>query len=199
MKTHVHHLQKTSAKNFPHFFLEFLMLLFVVFAGCRSNEHCKNSDALAGLYRLHSIETKDSSGAWHPENITISGDGYILYDGNGHMAVQLVGKGYKDFHWLNEAQALNPDTLKKKIDSMAGDELRAALTEFTANFVYVANYHINDSSHIVQHDRLSNTIPSAWNTTVQRKFSFAGDTLILEPVNANRRLKWVRQIQSSNQ
>jgi len=109
------------------------------------------------------------------------------------MAVQITPKGYKDFSWLNEEETLDRATLKQKIDSMTLPDLRAAVTEFVSNYVYVANYSVSDSARVVTHRRLSHTIPSSWNTTVKRTFTFTGDTLVLEPVNINRRLKWVRQ------
>jgi len=46
---------------------------------------------------------------------------------------------------------------------------------------------------VVTHYRITSSIPAVWGTTVKRKFSFNGDTIILEPLNANRRLKWIKQ------
>ena len=94
---------------------------------------------------------------------------------------------------LEALLTLRGNTLKQKVDSMTIPELKAALTEFASNYVYVANYTIDDTTGVIQHDRLSHTIPSAWNTSVKRKFTFKGDTIILEPITVNRRLKWVRQ------
>jgi len=45
----------------------------------------------------------------------------------------------------------------------------------------------------VFHNRLSHTIPSAWNTTVKRRFVFNGDTLELHVDADKRRLKWIKQ------
>ena len=170
-----------------------IIFVSILLSACRSKEQADNNGQLAGMYKLWIIENRDSTGAWKQQEWAKDGDGYIIYDGNGHMAVQITPKGYKDFSWLNEEETLDRATLKQKIDSMTLPDLRAAVTEFVSNYVYVANYSVSDSADVVTHRRLSHTIPSSWNTTVKRKFTFNGDTLVLEPVNINRRLKWVRQ------
>jgi len=162
-------------------------------SACKTEQPADANSQLAGMYKLYIIENMDSSGIWHEQEWAKDGDGYIVYDGKGHMAVQITPQGYKDFPWLNEEETINGNSLKQKVDSMTVPELKAALTEFASNYVYVANYTINDTTGVIQHDRLSHTIPSAWNTSVKRKFTFKGDTIILEPVTVNRRLKWIRQ------
>jgi len=94
---------------------------------------------------------------------------------------------------LNEEETINGNTLKQKVDNMTVPELKAALTKFVSNYVYVANYSINDTTGVIQHDRLSHTIPSGWNNSVKRKYTFKGDTIIMDPISVNRRLKWIRQ------
>ena len=94
---------------------------------------------------------------------------------------------------MNEEETINSDILKKKIDSMSLTELQAAVGEFAYNYVYVANYSINDSAHIIQHSRLSHAIPSAWNKKVKRSFELKGDTLVLHFIGGHRRLKWIKQ------
>ncbi|HYM94235.1 MAG TPA: lipocalin-like domain-containing protein [Chitinophagaceae bacterium] len=170
-----------------------LLLVVLLLTACANKKQIDKNSQLAGMYKLLIIENKDSSGVWREQEWAKGGDGYIVYDGKGHMAVQITPKGYKDFPWLNEEETINGNTLKQKIDSMTVPALKAALTEFASNYVYVADYTIGDSADIIQHNRLSHTIPSAWNTSVKRKFIFSGDTLILEPVNLNRRLKWIKQ------
>ena len=169
----------------------FALVLFIIMLTACSTKNPDANSQLAGMYKLYIIENKDSSGAWREQEWAKSGDGYIVYDGKGHMAVQITPQGYKDFPWLNEEETINGKSLKQKIDSLSVPELRSALTEFASNYVYVANYSINDSN-IIQHDRLSHTIPSSWNTSVKRRFTFKGDTIILEPLTVNRRLKWIK-------
>jgi hypothetical protein len=168
------------------------VLLFILSSACTGKKPEDTNSKLAGMYRLYIIENRDSTGQWRQQKWAKDGDGYILYDGKGHMAVQITPKGYKDFPWLNEEETIDKGRLSRKIDSMTVSDLKAAVTEFASNYVYMANYDIVDSN-IIQHNRLSHTIPSSWNTSVKRKFTFKGDTIILEPVKVNRRVKWIKQ------
>jgi Lipocalin-like domain len=163
------------------------------FFACSGSAKKDKNGMLAGMYKLHTIETQDSSGTWLMSGWANGGESYILYDGLGHMAVQITPKGYSDFKWLTEEQALDEKILKRKIDSMQGTELKAAVAEFCSNYVYVANYTIDDTSDIITHHRLTGTIPAIWGTKVKRKFAFRGDTLILINPVVSRRLIWVRQ------
>jgi hypothetical protein len=171
---------------------ELVFIVLMSFAACK-NKKWVNRDQLAGMYKLYIIENRDSAGAWKQQEWGKDGDGYIVYDGKGHMAVQITPRGYKDFSWLSEEAAINNDSVKQKIDNMSVTDLKSAVLEFSSNYVYIGNYSISDSANVVTHYRLSHTNPSLWNTTVKRKFTFKDDTLILEPLNANRRLKWLRQ------
>ena len=76
---------------------------------------------------------------------------------------------------------------------MSLQDLKAAVMNFSSNYVYVADYSVNDTANIITHKRISSSIPSVWGTEVKRAFTFSGDTLILKVLNVNRRLKWVRQ------
>ena len=165
----------------------------ILLSGCTTKQPVDINSELAGMYKLLIIENQDSSGAWNEQEWGKGGDGYIIYDGKGHMAVQITPKGYKDFQWLDEESSINEDKVKEKTDSMSVDELKAAVREFVSNYVYTASYSIEDSADVVIHHRISSTIPAIWGTTVRRSFSFSGDTLILKNLNVNRRLKWIRQ------
>ncbi len=169
-----------------------LSIISVLLFACKGKIPTDINSQLAGMYKLYIIENRDSTGAWKQQEWAKGGEGYIVYDGKGHMAVQITPKGYKDFSWLDEEATIDGNTLKKKIDSMSLPDLKAAVTEFASNYVYVANYSIVDSN-VIQHNRLSHAIPFSWNTTVKRRFTFKEDTLILEPVSVNRRLKWIKQ------
>jgi len=147
---------------------------------------------LRGMYKLYDIQVQDSSGKWQDEWAS-KGTGYIIYDGVGHMAVHITPKGYEEFKTLSENESIDHGKLKARIDSMPADELKASLEEFVSNYVYAGNYSISDSADIVTHYRLTHTIPSAWNTTVQRRFIFKGDTLELYNDVDRRRLKWIKQ------
>ena len=155
----------------------------------------KNSKevSLAGMYKLLLMEQQDSKGVWYEDSWAKGGDSYIVYDGLGHMAVQITPKGYKDFKWFTENESINENFVKQKVDSMSLQDLRAAVVEFSSSYVYVANYSIDDTANVVTHKRITSSIPSIWGTDVKRAFTFSGDTLILKVLNRNRRLKWVRQ------
>jgi hypothetical protein len=167
--------------------------VITLLSACTTKKPVDTNSQLAGMYKLLIIENQDSSGAWHEQEWGKGGDGYIIYDGKGHMAVQITPKGYKDFQWLDEESSINQNKVKEKTDSMSLDELKTAVREFVSNYVYTASYAIEDSADVVIHHRISSTIPAIWGTTVQRSFSFSGDTLILKNLNVNRRLKWIRQ------
>lgn len=172
----------------------FLIAAFAFYAAACSNKPANDKNSLlAGMYKLHTIESQDSTGSWIRSGWADGGESYIVYDGLGHMAVQITPKGYRDFKWLNEEQALDEKMLKEKIDSMPVGELKAAVAEFSSNYVYVANYTIDDTADIITHQRLTSTIPAIWGTEVKRRFWFSGDTLILINPVANRRLIWIRQ------
>jgi hypothetical protein len=84
---------------------------------------------------------------------------------------------------------------------MSLQDLKAAVMNFSSNYVYVADYSVNATANIITHKRISSSIPSIWGTNVKRAFTFSGDTLILlasnksslKVLNVNRKLKWVRQ------
>jgi Lipocalin-like domain len=166
--------------------LFYLTAIVVLFSSCSDNSHTDKLSKMAGMYKLYIIENRDSTGAWNQQSWAKGGTGYIVYDGLGHMAVQITPKGYKDFQWLDEEASINEKRIQKKMDSMSVTELKTALAEFSSSYVYIANYTIEDTADIVQHDRISSSIPAVWDTKVRRRFSFSGDTLILLILNGNR-------------
>lgn len=148
---------------------------------------------LTGMYKLVIAENLDSAGIWHEDPWTKGGTGYIVYDGLGHMAVHITREGYKDFNWLNRTDALLPEKINQRLDSMTVDELKAAVKHFSGSYAYAANYTIKDTADIVVHNRLTASIPAEWGTIAPRAFTFSGDTVILRVLDGNRRLKWLKQ------
>lgn len=161
--------------------------------GCLNRPQASIGAPLAGMYKLLLVEQQDSAGIWRDQDWSKGGESYIVYDGLGHMAVQITPKGYKDFKWLTESEAINEKIVRRKTDAMTLTELKAAVVEFASSYVYVANYSVDDAAQVVTHRRVSSSIPAVWGTEVKRSFSFSGDTLILRVLNKNRRLKWLRQ------
>ena len=163
---------------------------------CSSNHIKENqqngTDQLAGMYKLLFIQLPDSTGVYHEQDWAKGGESYILYDGKGHMMVQIIPKGYQDFKWLKEEDAIDAAKVKARTDSMTEDELKAAVGEFSSCYTYVADYTI-DSGNVITHHRLASSVPDVWGTDVKRKFDFKGDTLILQVQGVNRKLYWLRQ------
>lgn len=178
----------TQNKRMVKKMLLFTGLLWLVACG----EQDRRS-LLHGMYKLYISENQDSAGNWQEDPWTKGGSGYILYDGAGHMAVQITRDSYNDFDWLTEDESVTPARVEEKVAGMSPEELRKAVTTFSSSYVYIANYTIEDTADIVAHARISSSIPAVTGTTVRRAFSFSGDTLVLRILNGNRRLKWIRQ------
>jgi hypothetical protein len=141
---------------------------------------CHQKDPLKGLWKLHIMETQDTeSGKWSEWRNGMQG--YVLYDGEGNMALHLTEKDYQktDLHFPNFT-----DTIPLE-----------ALQHLTKSYVYFANYDFDENTSIVKHHRISHSNPQEWNAIVERRVSFIGDTLVLMPVeekNATLRLKWIK-------
>lgn len=169
------------------------ILALALASSCGKKSKADRMKALAGMYKLLIIEKVDSSsGQWKEETWASGGDSYIMYDGLGHMAVEITPKDYKNFTWITENQTTDMEVLGHHVDTLSEAESKAALRKFATNYVYFANVRLNDTADIVSHDRVSGTYPVIWGTAVHRTFRFSGDTLILQILNGNRRLKWLR-------
>ncbi len=105
--------------------------LFFLFS-CSNQTNQNTNSQLAGMYKLLYIEVPDASGMYHEEDWAKDGESYILYDGKGHMMVQIIPKGYHDFTWMKEEDAINAAEVKAKTGSMSMDELKAAVNEFAS-------------------------------------------------------------------
>ena len=158
------------------------LLIFLTIYGC-GNKDISSNKKFTGMWRLDKFEAFDSSSnTWADDTTRIGWNGYILYDGQGHMGVHLTPKGYKDF-----------DT-NKNIDSLNHDELVALTKFYKSNFVYFSDYTLTDST--IEHKRLSATEPQSWGKSLTRDFEFKQDTLILtahEIIAGQKiRLRWVK-------
>ena len=119
---------------------------------------------------------------WKIDTTRLGYNGFILYDGLGHMAVQQTPPRYKDYD------------VNKNIDSLNNYELRKLVRLYRSNYVYFSNYEIDKNT--IKHKRLSATNPNDWGTVLQRDFVFIGDTLILtthENINGRKlRIRWTK-------
>jgi len=104
-----------------------LALLFLV-CGCnRSN----SLEKFKGMWRLDKYEALDpTNSTWYPAPKRIGYSGYILYDGTGHVAVQLMPPGFEKLH------------ISKSIDSLHVEELREITTVQSKCFIYFAARNI---------------------------------------------------------
>jgi len=162
----------------------FLLILFFTSACCQQPKQDEQSK-FSGLWTLHIMEQYDQeTGAW---SVWRNGmQGYILYNNDGHMALHLTTAEYEDFdlEFSNFTDTIPLDALK----------------HLTNSYVYFAKYTIDKEKGIVEHARISHSNPGMWNEIVQRKYTFIGDTLVLEPVEesiAGLRLKWIKAHQSN--
>src|SRR4030095_8272568 len=124
------------------------VIIAILFLSSCSEKKDKR-ELLTGMYKLVIAENLDSTGVWREDPWTKGGTGYIVYDGLGHMAVHITRAGYKDYNWLNRTDALNPEKINKRIDSMSVDELKAAVKQFEGSYAYAANYLMEDTADIV--------------------------------------------------
>jgi hypothetical protein len=167
------------------------VIIAILFLSSCSGKKDKR-ELLRGMYQLVIAENLDSASVWRQDPWSKGGTGYIVYDGLGHMAVHITRAGYKDYNWLNRTDALNPEKINNRVDSMSVDELKAAVKHFEGSYAYAANYTMEDTADIVVHHRQTASIPAEWGTVAPRAFSFSGDTVILRVLDGNRRLKWLK-------
>jgi hypothetical protein len=150
--------------------------VLIFFLACQN----KSSLELEGLWELHIMETKDSvSNVWN--NYKGGMQGFLLYDGVENMSLYLSTKDYEntDLEFANFNDTLALEKLKY----------------LTGSYFYIGKYKIDTENNIVTHKRLAHSNPNDWNKTVERRFQFKGDTLIITPVeakNASLRLKWLK-------
>jgi hypothetical protein len=145
--------------------LLFALFMLLPFSACRNNEQT-NDSKFNGTWKLDKIETLDKeSGKWFYDSTFTGWTGYIIYDGQGHMGVQITPKGYKDFDVIRNLDSLNNDGLKELVKF------------YKSSWVYFAEYKITNNT--IEHKRLSATEPKDWGTVLTRDFEFRNDTLIL--------------------
>ncbi len=157
-------------------------LLMPLLFACSGGSEDPEENPFEGLWSLHIMEQKDSLGNWQEWREGMNG--YILYDASDNMSVHLTVEGYEETDM--EFPNFNKDIPME------------ALQHLTGSYVYFAKYSIDTDKSIVQHARFSHSNPRDWDVVVQRRYTFSGDTLILQPVedqNANLRLKWVKVLE----
>lgn len=158
----------------------FAIISFCALSSCTQKTQSPDTK-FSGSWKLEKIESiADTNDKWNYDSVFTGWTGYITYDGQGHMGVQITPKGYKDFN------------VSRSTDSLSNKELKELVKLYQSNWVYFASYKITGNT--IEHLRLSATEPKNWGTTLTRDFEFRGDTLILtahEIVNGKKsRLYW---------
>ena len=157
-----------------------LVVLMVFYFGCQTQVESGSNNNLEGLWTLQMMELYDPATNDYAE-WRGGMQGYILYDSQGHMALNLATKDYQNFELA----------FPNFTDTIAIEALR----HLTNNYFYMANYKVLEDEGIVEHARIIHSNPGEWNDVVRRRFAFNGDTLIISPVeerNKGLRLKWIR-------
>ena len=156
------------------------LAVFSVTVSCSKAVEQKEKNPFTGLWSLAAMDQLNpETNQWQQWRDGMQG--YILYDDLNNMSVHLTTSGYQD----TEIRFPNfTDTIST-----------AALKHLTGSYVYVAKYKVDKEAGTVEHARISHSNPGDWNVAVKRKYTFIGDTLILQPVekaNSGLRLKWVK-------
>jgi hypothetical protein len=168
-----------------------LIIITTAICSCRQTKNSEKVNEFVGLWTLDKMERFDNQKAEWIEYLDSTNGfpdglkGYILYDNSNHMAVHLVAKDYE------KSDLLFPNALQK-FDSLPNHILQ----KLAKNIVYFSKYKLDEDKKIVEHSRISHINPNQWNEVVRRKYTFKGDTLILEPVEdlgARFRLKWIKE------
>lgn len=151
----------------------FIIGCFMGILGCRNDNP---NVMLNGVWKLHIIETQDSTGKWIESGWMKNGVSYIHYDGNQNMSVHFTPEGF--------AQTNSSD---QELDSLPLEELKMLASDYW----YLGKYTVHADSGIVEHKRIIHSDPNEWGKTVQRHFQFKSDTLMLSANEFGLRLKWV--------
>lgn len=116
-----------------------------------------------GTWRLVSIEEPRPNG----EITTSTGRypvGLLIYDGTGHMAVQIVFRERPNFSSGGRQGTL--------------EEIKAAFEGYAA---YFGRYEVDGKDATVTHHVEGSPVPNNIGTVVKRAFEFSGNRLILTP------------------
>ena len=158
-----------------------LLLIASLSFGCNPETDQKELNKFSGLWSLYIMEELDSeTGVWREWRDGMQG--YILYDDKNNMSVHLTTSGYED---TDLRFPIFTDTISIE-----------ALKHLTNSYTYFAKYTVDDKKNVVEHARISHSNPGLWDEIVKRRFTFRGDTLILQPLeekDAGLRLKWIKE------
>ncbi len=159
----------------------YCLLFLLLFISTKSQKKTATSvEQFKGLWILDKYELYDSiSKKWSTETARMGYNGYILFDGNGHMALQITPAEYADFD------------INKRKDSLG---IKVLANYYNNNLIFFANYKVDGNE--IEHEVLSSTNPESIGAILKRDFEFKGKTLYLTPktrFNGPKiRMKWVK-------
>jgi hypothetical protein len=162
--------------------LLFTSFLSMLFFSCGSIDSSSENKFL-GTWKLDSFEYKDLNiNKWITDSTKAGYKGFIIYDGKGHMSVQITPGEYDSLNGQLDIESLGCDTLKD-IASL-----------YSKNYSYFANYILYDN--LITHNIISSSNPDLCGKQLERNYEFIEDTLYLIPVVSDNlrknRLKWIR-------
>jgi hypothetical protein len=154
----------------------------LIFISCENN-NLNTESKFRGMWRLERFEYFDNnSGIWLLDTTRNGYTGFIVYDGEGHMSVQITPRDYKNLNGQIDIETLSDDSLK----------YMAKL--YSTNYSYFANYTL--SENLIEHNVFSASDPGLCGKILKRNYEFNGDTLYLIPVVSAKlrknRLKWIK-------
>ncbi|MEO6305265.1 MAG: lipocalin-like domain-containing protein [Bacteroidia bacterium] len=158
----------------------FSALLLLLSINCNGQKNVSANEQFKGLWILDKYESYDTiSGKWSTEHGRMGYTGYILFDGLGHMAIQITPADYNEFN------------LNKKADSVG---MKIVVDYYNNNLIYFADYKVEGNG--IEHKILSSTNPESIGAILKRDFEFKGKALFLTPKNklngSKIRMKWVK-------
>jgi len=157
-----------------------LLFLTISFTAISQKKPAISNQIFKGLWILDNYESFDTlSEKWSTETGRIGYVGYILFDGEGHMAVQITPADYHEFD------------LGKKNDSIG----KKVVTSYHGNnLIYFAEYKVE--GNVINNKILSSTNPESVGAILIREFEIKGKTLLITPKNKLKgsqiRMKWVK-------
>lgn len=147
------------------------------------NNNSSTESKFQGMWRLERFEYFDNSkGIWLPNTMKNNYTGFIVYDGEGHMSVQITPDEFKELNGQIDIETLSFDSLKNMTRL------------YSRNYSYFANYTL--SKNVIEHHVISASDPGLCGKILKRNYEFNEDTLYLIPVVSDslqkNRLKWIR-------
>ena len=139
-----------------------------------------------GTWVLDRIETRAESGDWTPAKTRFGSHpiGTLTYDPAGNMAVQIMRRDRPPLSspGLAEGQSVSQEALALA----PAEEKAVAFDGYTA---YFGKYSVRETEGVVIHQRIGHLVPNQATLSVERRFEFLNDALVLA-VPGGMRLVW---------